>query len=79
MGKYNNYQLDGVEPNRLKNCYCIICKHFLDWEKGTCMAFPNGIPQNFNMENKERIIEHVKIVDGQVGDSIFELSDNVNI
>lgn len=46
---------------------CLKCK-FLDVENGGCLAFPNGIP----FEITEGIIEHDKVIQGQVGEYVFE-------
>ena len=49
---------------------CINCKHLRPFSGG-CEAFPNGIP--FEFSNGEK--EHLEIVDGQVGDFVFEKDD----
>ena len=47
---------------------CVFCKHIDKGEKMFCKAFPNGIPE----EVMFREIEHDKVLDGQVGDFIYE-------
>lgn len=50
---------------------CLNCK-FLDVENGGCLAFPNGIP----LEITEGIIEHDKVIEGQVGEYVFEKDED---
>ena len=68
----NDYMLDGQDPDRWRNFYCTICVHFNGREKGTCPAYPQGIPENFNLENKEKKVEHSRVLKGQIGTTIFE-------
>ena len=43
--------LDGYKPlPRFEHTCCILCKHFHGKEKGTCIAYPNGIPEIFLLE-----------------------------
>jgi hypothetical protein len=47
--------------------FCEICKYFEGEDKGTCPAYPNGIPDRFSLE---RDIHDEKDPD-QVGDFLF--------
>ena len=49
---------------------CLGCKHRQPLSGG-CAAFPDGIPYEFTNGEKE----HRKVVDGQVGDLVFEKGD----
>ena len=53
---------------------CIKCKH-LDPFNGGCAAFPDGIPFEYSSGENE----HLEIVDGQVGDFVFELDPEIEI
>ena len=49
---------------------CLNCKFNTPFDGG-CKAFPDGIPYEFSSGEKE----HTEIVDGQVGDFVFEKDD----
>ena len=69
--------IDGVPYVRhFSPSCCCRCKHFDGIEKGTCAAYPNGIPTRFSDlvsgVNASRQEIHIKIEDDQVGDYIWE-------
>ena len=45
---------------------CTICKYFHGKEKGTCEAYPNGIPDRFALE----LYRHIEIQKDQIGEFI---------
>lgn len=69
--------LDGILITRhfAPSC-CNRCKHFDGVEKGTCAAYPNGIPSRFsNMVigvNAPKQEIHTNVEKDQVGDFVWE-------
>jgi hypothetical protein len=55
---------DRVKPFMFSACR--FCKHFNGIESGTCLAYPNGIPEKFSSEGER----HNKINNDQIGDFI---------
>jgi len=60
------YQLDDTVYPFMGGCCCRSCKHFHGIEKGTCEAYPNGIPEKFSI-----------ITSGYSGKGKFPWHDNV--
>lgn len=59
---------------RFEQTCCLECKHFNGIKKGTCAAYPNGIPDKFAIRNASDFMEtHVFIEPGQVGEYVFTL------
>ena len=54
-------------PVKFSRCCCRVCIHFDGIEKGTCPAYPNGIPDRFSLEAHK----HYKIEEDQIGDFIY--------
>lgn len=67
--------LDGYYPlPRFKRTCCIMCKHFHGVDKGSCEAYPAGIPDKFAVRNQLGWgTVHSKIEPGQIGDYLFEI------
>ena len=76
MEKDTSSMLDGYEAlPRFKRTCCLLCKHFYGTEKGTCKAYPNGIPDKFAVRNKLGWIEtHIDVEPDQVGDFTLQFS-----
>lgn len=68
---YNS--LDGKQTKRYFSfSWCIACKHFNGKEKGTCKAFPNGIPEKYSVSyGSEMPLKHETIDKNQVGKLTF--------
>ena len=49
------------------NCLCRYCIHFHGKEKGSCKAYPNGIPDKFKIGRET----HISIEENQVGDFVW--------
>jgi hypothetical protein len=49
-------------------CDCTICRHFEGEEKGTCPAYPDGIPEKFSIWGKC----HDTVENDQSGNTIFD-------
>lgn len=55
----------------MQKLLCVICKNYLD--EGTCLAFPNGIPQEILTGEGN----HAEPLPGQGNNFVFEeLNDN---
>lgn len=59
------------QKNILEVSKCEMCKHFNDENTWTCKAFPEKIPYEIISEK----IEHDAIIEGQVGNFVFEERD----
>jgi hypothetical protein len=62
--KYNTL---GDSPKKFLTGCCRICKHFHGEDKGTCPAYPNGIPDRFSTY----LEPHLEIEKDQRGDFIW--------
>lgn len=67
--------LDGDTPKKFDDPTCRFCKHFHGKEKGSCSAYPNGIPdrfafRTFDKENKT-LFFHTEVQDNQTGSFVF--------
>lgn len=65
--------LDGVYllPRFERTC-CISCKHFHGVERGSCEAYPDGIPDKFAIRNLLGwLVYHVNIENDQSGKYTF--------
>ena len=69
------YGLDGYKPlPRFEHTCCILCKHFKGKEKGTCIAYPLGIPDKFAIRNAyDWPNTHFVVEPDQEGTITFEL------
>ena len=68
--------LDGKMKFRWIRSKCLICAYFDGPKKGTCMAFPNGIPEKYIVSYGDSFAtEHKEVEDGQVGDYCFKLHE----
>jgi hypothetical protein len=50
---------------------CFSCKHY-DYEKMTCGAYPDGIPEDIRTGE----VVHNKVLEGQKGNFVFEPKTN---
>ena len=56
--------IDGYNPRpRFEATCCIWCEHFDGKEKGTCKAFPKGIPNRYAIRNQDMPMEYHTSVD----------------
>ena len=62
---------DSIHPFDISRCK--FCKHFHGKDKGTCTAYPYGIPKKFSIGNFS--YWHDKIEKDQTGSFIFESSE----
>ena len=76
MHKFEDNKLDGEWMVRhFSPSICVCCSHFHGKEKGTCSAYPNGIPSRF----ADMIIgdgapvqhKHDTVESDQVGSDVF--------
>ena len=66
--------LDGKIEVRWLRSSCMLCAYFDGPKRGTCLAFPNGIPDKYVVSDSELFAEkHSEVVSGQTGDYIFKL------
>ena len=75
MGKNYSSSIDGHKalPKFERTC-CIMCKHFDGVKKGSCAAYPNGIPDKFAIRNLFSWGEmHTNVEKDQTGNFIFEI------
>lgn len=61
---------------------CMYCKHFVSIKKSEkgysyCTAFPDGIPPEIFHSSKTDV--HSKVLDGQVGNTVFECIDDPKV
>lgn len=52
---------------KFDHSFCSSCKHFHGREKGTCPAYPNGIPARFAFD----LYRHNEIQEDQTGNYMF--------
>ena len=71
----NGHQLDGYEPlPRFQRTCCIKCKLFDGVNKGTCPAYPKGIPDKFAIRNaSDWMLTHYVVEPDQEGEYTFSL------
>lgn len=71
----DNSLIDGYKAlPRFERTCCIKCKHFEGIEKGTCPAYPNGIPDKFAIRNLYSWGEmHNDVENDQIGNTVFEI------
>ena len=77
MGKDYSSSIDGHKalPKFERTC-CIMCKHFDGVKKGSCAAYPNGIPDKFAIRNLFSWGEmHTNVEKDQTGNFIFEIGN----
>lgn len=74
--KLNKLFLVGINKQRWLRSKCLTCAHFDgNLEKGTCLAFPNGIPERYIVStNWEWADVHDEKVSGQNGNYVFSQS-----
>jgi hypothetical protein len=51
-----------------RECKCVFCKHFINDKKFTCPAYPDGIPHDVLINDRE----HDKVLNDQKGTLTFE-------
>lgn len=68
---YNVNSLDGVDTGNWKHSLCCICKHFKGREKGSCEAYPKGIPSKYNGVD-DIYVKHEVVDKYQTGNFTFE-------
>lgn len=61
--------IDGYKPlPRFERTCCINCRYFDGISKGTCSAYPKGIPDKFAVRNMYGLMEYHCIVEkDQIG------------
>ncbi len=57
---------------KFKMTWCRFCKYFHGEEKGTCEAYPNGIPDKYAYGRDERM-KHSTVQDDQTGNYTWVL------
>jgi len=69
MPLLENEPFDGIDDTipPFFRSFCKSCKHFNGADKGTCSAYPDGIPEKFS-DKSER---HNKTEKDQKGDFLF--------
>ena len=74
MPRYRN-QIDGYKPRPRFECTCcLMCSHFNGVKKGTCLAYPQGIPDRYAVRNMYGALEtHTNIEPDQVGNYTFSV------
>ena len=75
MGKDCSSIIDGYQAlPRFERTCCIMCKHFDGVEKGSCAAYPDGIPDKYAVRNLFSWGEmHADVEEDQTGVFIFEI------
>ena len=70
MEDNTNHICGGVSEKRKSwiLSWCSACKHFDGMEKGTCKAYPNGIPERFYYGSEEDLPpKHTEMEQDQTG------------
>jgi hypothetical protein len=62
------YNSIGLPHDRFLASFCPLCSNFEGKTKGTCPAYPEGIPDKFAI----RLNKHLHISEGQTGNFIFQ-------
>lgn len=64
--------IDMPRKRHLSTSWCIGCRHFNGLQKGTCAAYPNGIPERYADAYIGQMPEkHASVQKDQYGDFIF--------
>ena len=70
MPLLENEPFDGIDDTipPFHYSFCRACKHFNGADKGTCSAYPDGIPEKFS----EKFGRHDDIEPDQKGDFVWK-------